>query len=273
MAGAVPARWQRRGRGGKTPRVICIHCTVSREMGTGAEAVARYFASSTRPGSSHTVHDNNSTVRCVADEDTAYGAAGVNNDGLHAELVGMPDQSEADWLDPFSLGMLHEAAPTIRGWSEKYAIPLRWLTVAEVADGHSRGLCTHADVSAAFPDVSTGHWDPGPHFPKAEALRIWSGIPQPAPVPPPAAPSEEDDMPIQLVQCHDHPDEAYRGVIFKTDGFNRWPVPQDIDDGTLEYIKGLYGGVQHVNIHQLNLLVPMDEVVVAARAVLREGTG
>jgi len=183
----IAARWQHKGRQGKTPRVIVVHCTVSREMGTGAEAVANYFHTTTRPGSSHTVHDNNSTVRCVEDEDTAFGAAGANNDGLHAELVGMPDQTSVEWLDTYSRAELIEAAPTIRAWSGKYRIPLRWLTVAQVADGVTRGLCTHADVSLAFPKVSTGHWDPGPYFPKDEALRIWGGQ---------APPTEEgDDMP------------------------------------------------------------------------------
>jgi hypothetical protein len=174
----ISARWQRKGRRGHTPRLIVVHCTVSREMGTGAEAVARYFATAKRPGSSHVVTDNNSSVRCVADTDTAYGAAGANDDGLHLELVGLPDQSREQWLDPWSTAMLHQAAPIIQEWSTIWDIPLVWLTVAQVADGHTRGLCTHDDVSKAFPAVSTGHWDPGPHFPKNDALRIWTPTPQ-----------------------------------------------------------------------------------------------
>lgn len=189
----MAARWQRSGRRGKTPRLIVIHCTVSKEMGNGAEAVARYFETVDRPASTHLVCDNNSTVRCVADEDTAYGSAGANDDGLHLELVGMPDQTTAQWLDAYSDAELHEAGPSIRTWSTKFGIPLRWLTIAEVANGRTKGLCTHADVSKAFPEVSTGHWDPGPNFPKDEALRIWSGAPV---IPPEPAPpdSTEDSM-------------------------------------------------------------------------------
>lgn len=169
----VPAKWFRAGRV-KPIRLIVIHCTVSREMGTGAEAVANYFARGDRRASTHRVSDNNSTVICVRDEDTAFGAAGANADGLHLELVGMPDQSLAQWLDPYSDAELREAGSTIREWSARWGIPLRWLSVAEVADGRTRGICTHHDISRAFPEVSTGHWDPGPNFPKAEALRLWT---------------------------------------------------------------------------------------------------
>lgn len=184
----IPARWYHPGRT-KPIRLIVAHCTVSGESGTGAEAVARYFARGERRASAHRVVDNNSTVQCVKDEDTAFAAAGANSDGIHLELVGMPDQSEAQWLDAFSRAMLMEAGLTVREWSREYGIPLRWLTVAQVRDGRTKGLCTHADVSLAFPDVSTGHYDPGPHFPKQKALDIWTPQPEPAP-------QQEDDVQI-----------------------------------------------------------------------------
>lgn len=191
MTLSIPARWQKIGRS-KPIRLIVVHCTVSPEMGTGAEAVANYFASVSRPASTHLVSDNNSTVRCVADGNTAYGAAGVNSDGLHIELVGYPTQSRVEWLDAYSRAELHEAGPHIAGWSQKYGIPLRWLTVGQVRDGRTRGLCTHNDASRAFPEISTGHWDPGPEFPKGEALKIWD--PQPSPTPEPAPELEDDDV-------------------------------------------------------------------------------
>ena len=170
----IPAKWFHKGRRGVAPRLIVIHATVSREVGTGAEAVAQYFARGERKASAHRTADNNSTVISVADEDTAFAAAGANQDGLHLELVGMPDQSAVQWLDPYSQAELFQAGLTVREWARDYDIPLRWLSVAEVADKRTKGLCTHHDVSRAFPAVSTGHWDPGPHFPKAEALRIWT---------------------------------------------------------------------------------------------------
>lgn len=190
----IRAKWFYVGRQ-KAIRLMVIHCTVSPEMGTGAEQTAHYFQTIDRKASAHRVCDNNSTVLCVRDEDTAFGAAGANADGIHLELVGQPDQTTVQWLDPYSRAELIQAAPTIREWSAEWGVPLRWLSVAEVADGHTRGLCTHNDVSLAFPDVSTGHWDPGPNFPKAEALRIWAPDAPPSPMPPPAQePTEEDPV-------------------------------------------------------------------------------
>lgn len=187
----IPAKWFHRGRRGVAPRLIVIHCTVSKEMGSGAEAVAKYFARGERKASAHRTADNNSTVISVDDTDTAFAAAGANQDGLHLELVGMPQQSAVEWLDPYSQAELFQAGLTVREWSRDYGIPLQWLTVAQVADGHTKGICTHHDVSRAFPKVSTGHWDPGPNFPKDEALRIWT----------PGTPDPEDDMtPEQAAQ-------------------------------------------------------------------------
>lgn len=180
----VPARWFHTGRL-KEARLIVVHCTVSPEMGTGAEAVANYFKTGSRRASTHRVSDDNSTVQCVLDQDTAFGAAGANSDGLHLELVGYPNQTQAQWLDPFSLAMLHESGKTMREWASEFDIPHRWLSVAEVMDGITRGFCTHHDVSRAFPDVSTGHYDPGVYFPKSTAMTIW--------FPQPPAPTKDDD--------------------------------------------------------------------------------
>lgn len=174
----VQARWFRRGRL-RPIRLVVVHCTVSKEMGTGAEAVARYFANVTRRASTHLVADSDTVVRCVADGDTCYGAGGVNADGLHIELVGMPDQTLAQWLDDYGRAMFATAAPDLRQWMDAYAIPARWLTVDQLRDGTSKGFCTHADAEAAFP--STGHWDPGPHFPKGEFLAAVTGSIEPDP--------------------------------------------------------------------------------------------
>lgn len=184
----IPARWFHTGRL-KPIRLIVIHCTVTNENPTGAEAVARAFARGDRKASAHRVVDSDSIVQCVKDSDTAFAAAGANSDGLHLELVGLPDQTVAQWTDPFSTAMLTRAGPTIREWATENTIPYQWLTIPEVADGTTRGFCTHHDVSRAFPNVSTGHWDPGPNFPKTYAMGVWHPITPPPPTPPPG-----DDM-------------------------------------------------------------------------------
>jgi N-acetyl-anhydromuramyl-L-alanine amidase AmpD len=177
----ILAKWFYKGRQGKKVRLIVLHCTVSGEIGTGAEAVAHYFARGERKASAHCAVDNNSTVGCVQDEDTAFAAAGANNDGWHVEIVGQPDQTAQQWADAFSEAALERAAVLCRDRATKFGIPLRWLTIAELAAGKA-GFCTHADVSAAFPKVSTGHWDPGPNFPKQHFMDLVRGI-APAPTP------------------------------------------------------------------------------------------
>lgn len=163
----VQARWYKHGRI-RPIRGVCVHCTATSDSARGAEGTARYFETTERQASAHWVGDSNSGINCVHESDTAYAAKGVNADMLHAEIVGREDQTEAQWLDRFSLAALHRAAAKVAYWCRKYAIPARYLTLAEIKDGKARGLTFHADVSKAIP--STGHTDPGPHFPRAKFL-------------------------------------------------------------------------------------------------------
>lgn len=191
----VQAKHFRVGRNGKKVRLLVAHCTVSKEMGTGAEAVAKYFQAGTRLASAHCVGDNNSVVGCVKDDNTAFAAAGANNDGWHFEFVGMPDQDAAGWADTFSEAMLRRAAVYWRERADRWDLPHRWLTVDQVRDGEA-GFCTHHDISRAYPAVSTGHWDPGPEFPKAHFLDLVAANPTPPPL-------EEDDVQLIYVRRSD----------------------------------------------------------------------
>jgi N-acetyl-anhydromuramyl-L-alanine amidase AmpD len=188
----VQARWFHQGRKAKV-RLLVVHSMESGETDRVAEGCAAYFARGERKASAHFCIDNNSTVQCVRTGDTAFGAAGANHDGIHFELAGRAGQTASEWDDRYSRALIANAGEIIRATARSYSVPLRWLTVAQVADGTTAGLCTHADVSKAFPAVSTGHWDPGPHFPKAEALALWIGTP-PAP-----EPEDESDMTFIIV--------------------------------------------------------------------------
>lgn len=186
MDAFVAAKYKYTGRKSAI-RVIVVHCTVSPEMGSGAEDVARYFANIDRKASVHKVADNDSVVTCVADDDTAFGAAGANADGLHLELVGMPQQSRDEWLDDYGLAEFAQARTVLADWSALHGIPLRWLSLAELADGVTKGVTTHVDCEAVWP--AFGHWDPGPDFPRDVFLD-----PTTTPAGPPAA-QEDPDMP------------------------------------------------------------------------------
>ncbi|CAM3038324.1 M23 family metallopeptidase [Skermania piniformis] len=88
----------------------------------------------------------------------AAGTTG-NRIGLHGCILGYAEQKRAEWLDPIEL--IDGAARVTRDWSDRYDIPLRKINGDQLRAGE-RGVCGHADVSAAWREVD--HWDPGPEF-------------------------------------------------------------------------------------------------------------
>ena len=150
----------------KSPiRLIVIHSMESQEKPKTAQAVAAWFGGSTAPQSSaHFCVDNAIAVRVVDDSDIAWGAPGANADGLHIELAGTASQSTGDWADAYSVAELKVAAKVAADWCKKYKIPAVHLTPAQIADGKTKGICGHIDVTKAFPKLGT-HTDPGVNFP------------------------------------------------------------------------------------------------------------
>lgn len=146
-------------------RVIVMHSMESQEKPDTAESVAKWFGGPTAPqASAHFCVDNNSAVRVVDDQDIAWGAPGANSDGLHIEMAGTAAQTRTQWLDAYSTGVLDQAAKVAAAWCVAYKIPVTHLTVAQVADGKTKGICGHIDVTKAFPKLGT-HTDPGANFP------------------------------------------------------------------------------------------------------------
>lgn len=149
----------------KPVRLVCIHAMQSAERLTTAEDTARMFATTDREASAHECIDADSVVGCVRDEDTAWAAPGANADGVHLELAGMSEQTAPQWEDAYSRRVLALAAKRAAVRCRRYGIPVRWLTVEQLRDGRSKGLTTHADVTAAWPGKGD-HWDPGHGFPR-----------------------------------------------------------------------------------------------------------
>lgn len=158
----VKARYFRAGRIDRI-RYVGVHCTVSPDSMTGAEATARYFQTTDRPASAHVTVDPNSVVRSVHDWDTAFAAKGFNANGLHVELVGMPNQTRAQWLDVASRATIKNAAKVIGEWCMRYRLRPENVSITNLRANTSSGMATHATMEKAKP--STGHWDPGPNFP------------------------------------------------------------------------------------------------------------
>lgn len=151
----------RRHVGRKSPiSLIGIHTMEAPEAKQTAENVAAYFKRV--DASAHWCVDNDSRVRVVKDEDTAWTLPGANSRSLNIEIAGYAKQDPDDWADEYSINALDNAALCAAEWCEKYDIPIRKLTDAQIRDG-AKGFAGHVDVNRVY-KLST-HWDPGPSFP------------------------------------------------------------------------------------------------------------
>jgi hypothetical protein len=130
------------------------------EAGQTAENVAAYFKRV--DASSHWCVDNNSRVRVVRDEDTAWTMPPTNDWSLNIEMAGYAGQSNIQWHDGYSLAVLDIAAVCAAEWCKKYTIPVRRLTSAQL-QAKQKGFAGHVDVNRAF--RASDHSDPGPNFP------------------------------------------------------------------------------------------------------------
>jgi N-acetyl-anhydromuramyl-L-alanine amidase AmpD len=157
----IPAKFQQLGRK-KTVRLVVIHSTESLEVEGGARQIAHYFQSPPRPGSSHVVVDDKEIIQCVHDSDTAAGAIGANQDGVHIEQIGTAAQTAALWADDYSKAVIANAANVTAQYCLKFDLPVKHLSNDELKAG-AKGIVGHYQVSAVYP--GSGHTDPGPAYP------------------------------------------------------------------------------------------------------------
>lgn len=149
----------------KAVRLIVLHDMETDELLSTAEDVGHYFAGPNAPqASAHTGVDADSTVGYVHTEDTAFAVPNANADGYHIEQAGRARQSRAEWLDDFSRATIKRAAKTGFDASLELLIPRVQLTVAQVADGVTKGFTDHRTCTIAF-GTAGGHTDPGEFYP------------------------------------------------------------------------------------------------------------
>jgi hypothetical protein len=159
----VPARDFLSHSGPRAVRLIVIHDMEAVEGPQTAENVAKYFQNPDKPSSAHICVDNNSIVQCVHDSDVAYAAPGANKDGIQIELAGYGYQTRTEWLDSYGIALLALGSDAVAQYCLKFSVPPIKLTVGQVADGVTKGICGHVDVTNAF--HQSDHQDPGPDFP------------------------------------------------------------------------------------------------------------
>lgn len=156
----------RRHVGRRAPiSLIAIHTMEAPEAAQTAENVANYFKRV--DASAHWCVDNDSRVRVVKDEDTAWTLPGANSRSLNIEIAGYAKQDADDWADEYSIDALEIAAVCAAEWCDKYQIPIRKLTDDQIRSG-AKGFVGHVDTNRVYKQSS--HWDPGPGFPWAYFL-------------------------------------------------------------------------------------------------------
>lgn len=151
-----------RSRGNSGRSIIGIHTMEVAENPRSAESVANAFQDTKRKASSHWCVDNDSRVRVVNDDDTAWTLPGANSRSLNIEIAGYARQTPEDWADEYTINALEIAAICASEWCVKYDIPVRHLTDAQIRSG-AKGFAGHVDVNRVYKQST--HWDPGPSFP------------------------------------------------------------------------------------------------------------
>lgn len=152
----------------KPIRRIVIHATVS-ACAKDADGIARYFKRTTRPASAHYVVDRKRTIQALYDSFVGYHAP-PNGHSLGIELCcTLGDQGRGHWQRRDHQRMLRRAARLVAGLCLAYDVPVRHLSPAQ-ARGGGGGIMGHNDVRDAW--GQTTHWDPGPHFPWNDFLRM-----------------------------------------------------------------------------------------------------
>jgi N-acetyl-anhydromuramyl-L-alanine amidase AmpD len=215
-----PKSWTNANR--SSVQLVVIHTTEGAARASAAEDGASYDQRRTDGTSTHYFHDSTSTVQCVHTADQAHAArAQGNRRGIQHELCTRADS--ANWADAYHQALLKRAAKQAARDAKKWGIPVRHLTVSQVADG-AKGFCGHYDVTRAFPQDKGTHSDPGSNFPWTQFLNLVRAELAPSPTP---AKLEEDDMPTateiaQAVWAYPLQDPADPKVTKSAAAYQRW---------------------------------------------------
>lgn len=149
------------------PKVITVHTAennpdlVGRD--SGAEAVARFFARTSRRASVHKVIDSDSIVDLLPDTHRAIHSKSAWRDSLSFEI-----SYKAAWWGrnpAYEMRLLTKASEICRHWVATYGIRVRRINLAQYHRGES-GLIAHGDLDP------TRRTDPGANFPWATFLTM-----------------------------------------------------------------------------------------------------
>lgn len=171
FTGAVwsPNRYHPRSAG--VPRWIAVH---TQEGGRTARDLAAFLAASASQVSYHAVNDDRELLKCVAEDDAPWAAAGANNYAFHVCGAGTYSAwSRGKWLETDASDGKNEdleltnTAKIVAWWCDKYRIPPVWIGGGSIPPWGRDGVCGHMD----FGLWGGGHHDPGLNYPRDELMR------------------------------------------------------------------------------------------------------
>ena len=134
--------------------------------------------------SPHTLSDPGWTRGACDTDIVGWHVGNANQQSTGAEVTGRASWTRQQWLEEMSNRALDRQAKALaeqhlaKGFGPE---TFRWLSLAEVADGHTVGFCSHNDISVApWPfNIGTDHWDPGPNYPydlQMTRIRAYAGL-------------------------------------------------------------------------------------------------
>jgi hypothetical protein len=163
MDGKVVMAAKSSDRQGTRPTLVAIHTNEGPNPADvfpdrTAENLARWM--NDQEVSYHKVVDDDSVVNYVSDGRYSWSLRSGNRRSLNLCLMGYSRFTHDEWLR--HLSMLKLAAAEVREWCDKYGIPIRKLSPADVGRDQS-GICGHVDWTLGKKDGN--HTDPGEGFP------------------------------------------------------------------------------------------------------------
>ncbi|OBA54004.1 N-acetylmuramoyl-L-alanine amidase [Corynebacterium sp. EPI-003-04-2554_SCH2473622] len=147
----------------KVPQIVLHTYECPRESGTQALINRADWQQKSRTGSyTILVAADGKTLRANDDDYSPAAALYTSNiNGFHLSFLAYAASSRAEWLKYDA--QLRAGARVVADWCRRYGHAPRHLSVAEVRGRRAKGICTHADVSAAYRE--SDHTDPGKNFP------------------------------------------------------------------------------------------------------------
>lgn len=135
-----------------------------------AENLAAYLDRPEVQASYHVIVDDDSTVRYLPDTVASWSLLSGNARSLNVCFTGWARWTREEWL--IHPAMLVRGAAVVAHWCRLYGIPVRRLSLAQVA-GNERGLIGHVDWTHG--KRQGNHTDPGAGFPWVEFLALING--------------------------------------------------------------------------------------------------